>query len=636
MGFAAGVNAGANLRQQREARLQLKQQRDEELLRLGYSFENGQMQTRPDSAAEAEQLQFKEAAQLAKALQAKLLQNETDKAFEDFSLTGDATYLQSALDKNPELKKAWANRGVQLVGNIDFDNDRSVLERAGMPESYYDTEEKRSTIRKNMYKVYDGKDWTVGLANKAMAETGVLSRLGQRRAQPMVDNYQSFYDMLNGPKVSLYTAEGHKYEKQILAAAEKYELPPNLIAAQMAKESSNNPNAVSNKGASGLMQLMPATAQELGVTDIMDPDQNIDAGAKYMRKMLDKYGGDTRLALAAYNAGPGNVDKYGGIPPFGETQDYVSKIMANLDQGEQYYGRSADDTINTIANYYRTMANAKQGTTNENVDTATRNDTRRLDLTSRQLDQEDTKIAQKDKELAVKLATEGTTTKQKDLAAADDFTNELVTMYGGEDKFFATDFSDPKEYNKAYRQIVKIEQLEGTELSEADKKKIGDIRKLIALGDPAKELTGAETGLVDKTLGDLNKFLSDEVKGAKAKSTYAAFRNSVRNALFGSALTEAEIKSFNEAYGTLGNKLGPVLAQFETSLMQVQAELDSVSNLMNPYSAKVRLGADQEKLLKIRDALQARVDYIQGLQNPGQTKVPASDRPSLENIFGGE
>ena len=115
-------------------------------------------------------------------------------------------------------------------------------------------------------------------------------------------------------------------------ASQTYGVSIDLLKAMTKQESNFDPNATSRSGAQGLMQLMPATAAGLGVTDAYDPYQNVMGGAKYIRQMLDKYNGNVSLALAAYNAGSNNVDKYGGIPPFAETQNYVAKITQYLNE----------------------------------------------------------------------------------------------------------------------------------------------------------------------------------------------------------------------------------------------------------------------------------------------------------------
>lgn len=120
------------------------------------------------------------------------------------------------------------------------------------------------------------------------------------------------------------------YDHLIAEAAETYGVDAALIRAVMRTESAFNPLVVSPAGAQGLMQLMPALAEEMGVTNVFDPRQNVMGGAKYLRQLLDATGGDIPLTLASYNAGPGNVARYKGIPPFKETRDYVKKITALL------------------------------------------------------------------------------------------------------------------------------------------------------------------------------------------------------------------------------------------------------------------------------------------------------------------
>lgn len=118
-----------------------------------------------------------------------------------------------------------------------------------------------------------------------------------------------------------------KFNQLIDEAAQKYGVDANLIHSIIKTESNYNPHVTSHAGATGLMQLMPETAKAVGITNRNDIAQNIDGGTHYFSKMLKEQKGDVRMALAAYNAGPGNVKKYGGVPPFKETQNYIRKVM---------------------------------------------------------------------------------------------------------------------------------------------------------------------------------------------------------------------------------------------------------------------------------------------------------------------
>jgi soluble lytic murein transglycosylase-like protein len=118
------------------------------------------------------------------------------------------------------------------------------------------------------------------------------------------------------------------FATEISAAATRNGVDPALLTGLIRAESNFNPSATSPAGAQGLTQLMPGTAASLGVTNPLDPVQAIEGGAKYLRQQLDRFGGDASKALAAYNAGPGAVERFGGVPPYAETQAYVRKVLS--------------------------------------------------------------------------------------------------------------------------------------------------------------------------------------------------------------------------------------------------------------------------------------------------------------------
>lgn len=128
------------------------------------------------------------------------------------------------------------------------------------------------------------------------------------------------------PEPSGPVARVERFRALIEQAAGEEGVDPALVAAMIAQESGGDPEAVSHAGARGLMQLMPSTARMLGVADVFDPGQNVSGGVRYISRLLERFGGDEELALAAYNAGPGTVDRYGGVPPYRETEQYLKKV----------------------------------------------------------------------------------------------------------------------------------------------------------------------------------------------------------------------------------------------------------------------------------------------------------------------
>ena len=168
---------------------------------------------------------------------------------------------------------------------------------------------------------------------------GVQKRIEEIQQRAGVDSFASRLEAAGAPVVSGAVAPRNPFGDSIRPSANTVQLQamadgvarregvdPKLLRAIIETESGWNPLAVSNKGAQGLSQLMPDTARELGVTSPLDPEQNLTGGARYLKQMLAKFS-DPNLAVAAYNAGPGAVSKYGGIPPFAETQAYVKRVM---------------------------------------------------------------------------------------------------------------------------------------------------------------------------------------------------------------------------------------------------------------------------------------------------------------------
>lgn len=215
---------------------------------------------------------------------------------------------------------------VDQHGRTIYENEPVAPPRAQKPQT---VQPRRSTLvywstKENRWKpVPSAGTASMQAARSAAAEvSGYFGRESARSANARIiaANYRG------------HTATQEEVDQSIVMAAARHNVDPNLVRAVIKVESNFNSNAVSRKGAMGLMQLMPATARQLNVKNPFDPDQNVDAGVRHLKQLLENYGGDVNLTLAAYNAGAGAVARSSGVPRFAETQNYVRRIT-NL-----YYG----------------------------------------------------------------------------------------------------------------------------------------------------------------------------------------------------------------------------------------------------------------------------------------------------------
>lgn len=210
------------------------------------------------------------------------------------------------------------------------------------------------------------------------------------------------------------------------------------------------------------------------------------------------------------------------------------------------------------------------------------------------------------------------TGKQKDMQAADEAKTALDDLFGG--SFLSADLSDPKVRSKAEPFVRRIEQFSGAEMDTTQKKRVAEIRQLITLGKAGSELTPAETGPLDSLLRDGRKYISDNIEGTDATAAYQAYRNLVRNALFGASLTNNEQAEFDKAFGTLKEQTGPVLAKLRTQLQMLQDELGAIYDSGDEYVMKYRLGMDSDRLVQVMNALDQRLEMFDN-QAPEGTEV---------------
>ena len=194
-----------------------------------------------------------------------------------------------------------------------------------------------------------------------------------------------------------------------------------------------------------------------------------------------------------------------------------------------------------------------------------------------------------------------------------EFTGEVrerVHKAAGGD-FYSADLSDPNVRTKVGEQITALEQASKSEMTTEDRRLARKYRALTGLGESVgEELTAEQTGLIDSTLHSFKQYFTDNVEGVEATSAYATFRNFARNALMGATLTPAEIKSYNQAAGTLGQQLGPVLAKFKVQMQDIKARFQSIYDMNDPMIAQYYLGTDRDHIDSVIEGIDQRLEAI--------------------------
>lgn len=487
-----------------------------------------------------------------------LMLADLDGAIQSYINSGDVDDIQRAFNNNDKLREIWKGRGVEGVSNIDWERDTDLLKKAGFPDETYSSDESRELLSKEYFKSFDGKNYSISSAEDIMIETGLLKRLSVKKQNILLNHFsnvaKSTYNDVFNRKIDTISEAKNISRGQAVDIIMKVSGEDEVSSAWREK-----------------------TQAKADANDITFDEQVLREDKRKQKISKSKEDEPTTYQRNfAYKA------KLAGL---------TEKELDQRDRDDELESR----ITNQDKNYSSELKHS--GLTEEAFNKRRRDDVERGLKTREQ------------------FVTSVASRKQTEVKG---YKKELFELFGGEDEYYATDFSIDKNFRKANFLVHSIEQVGGSKISAADAKDYKEISEMIELGKSAAGgLTEDTTGLVDSYLHEFKQYFFGTVEGIEATSSYQAFKNVLGNSLFGASFTSNESEKLDKAFGVLGNKLGPVLAKFKTSINQVRAKLNAIKRLNNPIVVKLRLGVSLNKLDSIIDGLDQRLEYIDLKINKG-------------------
>jgi|SRR6202451_1746518 soluble lytic murein transglycosylase-like protein len=250
-----------------------------------------------------------------------------------------STLAATSLSLTPQLRGADGDGPSEKITATDEHGRKIYVNDSAATSPARHTQEAQTPRRTLMYWSSKDNRWKPVPPPNAAAMRAARSAAAEVNQYVGRESNQSANAKIVAANFSNTLTTGADIDSAIEQAAARHNVDPNLVRAVVKVESNFNPNALSRKGAMGLMQLMPSTARQLNVKNPFDPEQNVDAGVRHLKQLLESYGGDIKLTLAAYNAGAGAVARSSGVPRYAETQNYVRRIT-DLYYGGSPFGRS--------------------------------------------------------------------------------------------------------------------------------------------------------------------------------------------------------------------------------------------------------------------------------------------------------